>query len=86
MRGIVLAGKPLVVELGREERLVIAPEHHDNLAVEFVQGIEEVAQRLVGLLNARDVLVDIGKRAVLDGLGVQIGGIDVQMHLLIGGQ
>ena len=59
MRGIVLAGKPLIVELGREERLVVAPEHHDHLAIEFAQGVEEVAKRLVGLLDARDILVDI---------------------------
>ena len=83
MRSVVLAGKPLIVELGREERLVVAPEHHDHLAVEIAQGIEEVAQRLVGLLDARDVLVDIGECAVLDGLGVQIGRVDVQVHLLI---
>ena len=60
MRSVVLAGKPLVIELGREERLVVAPEHHDHLAVELAQGVEEVAQRLVGLLDARDILVDIG--------------------------
>ena len=81
--GVILVGKPLVVELGREERLMVAPEHHDHLAIEFVQGVEEVAQRLVGLLNARDVLVDIGQRAVLDSLGVQVGRVDVQVHLLI---
>ena len=62
---------------------MVAPEHHDHLAIEFVQGVEEVAQRLVGLLNARDVLVDIGQRAVLDSLGVQVGRVDVQVHLLI---
>ena len=39
MRGVVLVGKPLVVELGREERLVVAPEHHDHLAVELAQGV-----------------------------------------------
>ena len=81
--GVILAGKPLIVELGREERLVVAPEHHDHLAVELAQGVEEVTQRLVGLLNARDVLVDIGERAVLDGLGVQVGRVDIQVHLLV---
>ena len=81
--GVVLAGKPLVIELGREERLVIAPEHHDHLAVELAQGVEEVAQRLVGLLDARDILIDIGERAVLDGLSVQIGRVDIQVHLLV---
>ena len=86
MRGVVLAGKPLIVELGREERLVVAPEHHDYLAVELAQGVEEVAQRLIGLLDARDVLVNIGERAVLDGLGVQVGRVDVQVHLLVGRQ
>ena len=83
MRGVVLAGKPLVIELRREERLVVAPEHHDYLAVEFAQGVEEVAQRLVGLLDARDILVDIGQCAVLDGLSVQVGRVDVQVHLLV---
>ena len=83
MRSIVFADKPLVVELGREERLVVAPEHHDHLTVELAQGVEEVAQRLVGLLDARDILVDIGERAVLDGLGVQIGRVDIQVHLLV---
>ena len=86
VRGIVLAGKPLVVELGREERLVVAPEHHDYLTVELAQGVEEVAKRLVGLLDARDILVDIGERAVLDGLSVQVGRVDVQVHLLVGRQ
>ena len=81
--GVVLAGKPLVIELGREERLMVAPEHHDHLAVELAQGVEEVTQRLVGLLNARDILVDIGQCAVLDGLGVQVGRVDVQVHLLV---
>ena len=83
VRGVVFAGKPLVVELGREERLVVAPEHHDHLAVELAQGVEEVAKRLVGLLDARDILVDIGERAVLDGFGVQVGRVDIQVHLLV---
>lgn len=83
VRGIVLVGKPLVIELGREERLVVAPEHHDHLTVELAQGVEEVAKRLVGLLDARDILVDIGERAVLDGLGVQVGRVDVEVHLLV---
>ena len=39
--GVVLAGKPLIVELGREERLVVAPEHHDHLAVELAQGVRK---------------------------------------------
>ena len=83
VRGIVFAGKPLIVELGREERLMVAPEHHDHLAIELAQGVEEVTQRLVGLLDARDILVDIGERTVLDGLGVQVGRVDVQVHLLV---
>ena len=83
VRGVVLAGKPLIVELGREERLMVAPEHHDHLAVELAQGVKEVAQRLVGLLNARNILVDIGERTVLDGLGVQVGRVDVQVQLLV---
>ena len=62
---------------------MVAPEHHDHLAVELAQGVEEVAKRLVGLLDARDILVDIGERAVLDGFGVQVGRVDIQVHLLV---
>ena len=35
VRGVVLIGEPAVVVGVGEERLMVAPEHHDNLAIEL---------------------------------------------------
>ena len=47
---------------------MIAKEHHDHLAVQMAQLVDEVLQRGIGLLDEREVLVHLGIRDAVDGV------------------